>query len=178
MGYTEPPNKAVGDVFSEAMWDSYIRDNMIFLAVRPRALLHLDTNQAITTGATGEAIAFTDESFDTAALGDIAGAPTRVTFVVPGAYLIVAKVRFAADATGALRRAWLLKNGTDIIGETQVGPSAAYCAIPVMGLNQFSAATDYVQLWVAHDKGSDLNVEGDASGVYTWMSVHQLGNFS
>jgi len=178
MAFTVVLDKATGDRFLEADWDSYIRDNINFLAVPPRALLHLDTSQAITTGATGEAIAFTDESFDTAALGDIAGQPTRITFAVAGSYLIVAQIRFAADATGTLRRAWLLKNGTDIIGDAQVHPGAAYTSMHVMGLNQFSAVTDYVQLWVAHDVGSDLNVEGDASGVYTWMSVHWQGNFS
>ena len=29
MGWTEVPNKASGDVFTEAMWDTYIKDNHV-----------------------------------------------------------------------------------------------------------------------------------------------------
>jgi hypothetical protein len=134
-------------------------------------------DQAITTG-TNTALTFDSERYDNGGLHS-GGAATRLTAARAGVYLITASVRFdIVGTTDKERKVYLRLNGTTTLAVDQrpavpVG-SNDYTSITITTLYKL-AATDYVEVLVYHDYGTNINVMAlvNASPEFAmqWMST-------
>lgn len=93
-----------------------------------------------------------------------AGSPTRLTAPITGRYQAAAYVDFAGDADG-FRQAWILRNGTDILGYVKTLPAASgsptniTVSTPAFDLDKGG----YIQLIVRHSAGNDLVLNRDGT---------------
>lgn len=158
-------NPATGQV-APAAWGDAVRDGIIYLngTGRPRARVYNSGNQAITT-ATVTAITFDSERVDVGSCHSTSSNTSRLT--VPtgegGWYDIGGNVQFEANATG-YRSAIIRLNGTTRLAEvTYPVVSAGDPPSLVVSCKYQLAAADYVELCVAHSRGSNLNVLATAN---------------
>jgi len=128
---------------------------------QPRVDHRLATPQAITTGATGEAITFDTETTDVG-FSVSPGASIAIPTSKGGWYMITAGGRFDEPASplGTYRGVHIRVNGTDVsvdrkapVNDTADTQDTAFALSRGMTL----AAGDSVTLNVHHDHGSDLN---------------------
>ena len=113
------------------------------------------TNQSIVT-ATNTAISFDTERVDTGAMWDVAD-PTKIVFQTPGRYLIGARVRFAADATGTYRSLVLEANANLALAAQISVPGGVAFDLGVVSYELF-AAGDYIRAMVQHDAVGNVNI--------------------
>ena len=110
--------------------------------------------QSINT-ATPTAISFDTEDADTDGMY-AAAAPTRVTIVHPGLYLITAYVTPAASG-GYTSWAYIYLNNTTNIGGNNVAGVAAAAPIPCVTIARYLQAGDYLELYTSHNQGGAVN---------------------
>lgn len=113
------------------------------------------TNQSITAGA-AQAISYDTERVDTNDMWAV-GDPTKIVFNTAGRYLIGARVRFAADATGTFRSLVLEANANLALAAQITAPPAIAFDLGVVSYELF-AAGDYIRTMVAHDAAGAVNV--------------------
>ena len=120
------------------------------------------TTQSLTT-ATVTAITFDSEDYDIGAMHNPGVNPTR--FTVPagaaGLYTIIAKVSYAANATG-VRVARLRKNGSDISTQVTHAATAGATQVVMVCDDLVLAVADYIEVYGFQDSGGNLNT-GDAA---------------
>lgn len=122
-------------------------------SISPRA--YRTTDQTIGT-STDTVVTF--EADDADGLGHwVSGSASRLTCVVPGRYLPVASVRFAANGTG-FRAAWITKGGSSTVGRAQYPPTAAGSPtwFDVVGQPVTLAVGEYLELNVSQNSGGNL----------------------
>lgn len=121
------------------------------------------TNTTDTSSVTTEAtLAWDTEAVDTGGLHEGVTNPSRIT--VPtggdGLWLIGARVRFTSGSAATLRKAYIRKNGSTYIGESEVLQSTAAlaCTVSLTAFDPAAAATDYYEVRVA--SGTSVDVKG------------------
>lgn len=177
--YTTVPDKSSGDTISESNWDSHLKDNLNNLLTKPTAYAYDTTATVAITTATWTAVTLNDgEAWDTDAIHDLVTNPSRLTFTTPGIYLITYRAELAPDAGGTYREAGIRKNGATFLDVDRQAPNASLGARLGKSLVQNFVNGDYVELVVRHDKGSDLNLLGDGTGIYPHLSAVWLSRAS
>lgn len=94
---------------------------------------------------------------------------SRITFAIPGRYMVGGNCLFAASASGSYRYTWLRVNGTLYLDRADAPPSTVLGRMTVTTLYRF-AANDYVELVVQQDSGGALNMLGGVSGPWFWST--------
>jgi hypothetical protein len=121
------------------------------------------TTQSIAN-ATGQAVVFDTESFDTDTYHSTSSNTSRITAPTNGKYSFHANISFAINSTG-VRYIYFVKNGvttdrygannkTAVSGDlTQLSTSYVFTL----------TATDYVEVYAYQSSGGSLNLNGDAT---------------
>lgn len=127
-------------------------------------------NISIATGA-NTGLTFDGERYDPNGMHSTSTNTGRITISVPGIYLVIADIRFAANATGR-RTGYLQINATTVIGRivVPVNSGTVVTEMIVAAMYQF-AAGDYVEAYVFQDSGGNLNVEASANTSPEFMAV-------
>ncbi len=117
--------------------------------------------QTITT-ATWTALTFDTDLYDTDTIHDISSNTERLTATTAGKYIVVGNASFAADATNNLRAISIRQDGSTFLVENFYHPIQGGALDTKMNVTLLVnlAATEYVELMVFHDKGSNLNTLG------------------
>ncbi|KKL69544.1 hypothetical protein LCGC14_2113900 [marine sediment metagenome] len=117
--------------------------------------------QTITT-STWTALTFDTDTWDTDNIHDTSSNTERLTATTAGKYLIVGAASFAADATNNLRAISVRQDGTTFLTQNFYSPIQGGSFDTKMNVTLIVdlAATEYVELMVFHDKGSDLDTLG------------------
>lgn len=153
--YTAVPDKTAGDVFTEAMWDTYIRDNVNNLIVPPACRVYNSANLSIGNGSFS-ALTFNSERYDTDSMHSTSVNTSRITMATAGIYHYGCTVYFATSGTG-YRTIRVMLNGTTSLGYVELPPpSATGCGLYLAGDYAF-AANDYIEFQVYQNSGGALN---------------------
>ena len=126
--------------------------------------------KAITTG-TWTALLFDGEDYDTDTIHDVSSNTSRLTATTAGKYLVVGFACMATNTTGDLRGIRIDEGGDTIVALNYRSPiqgAIDTCMTISAVLNM--AAADYVELFVFHDKGSDLNALATMT-----FAMHKIG---
>lgn len=167
--YTTVADKSVGDVFTEAMWDDYIKTNTNNLIVPPSCRVYHSANQSLSN-TTDTTLAFNSERFDTDSMHDTVTNNSRITIQTAGIYLLSATVSFEANGTG-VRVVWLRLNGaTKIAQQSAVPPGVNTTDITIQTVYDLAAA-DYVQVLAYQSCGSPMNVTRNANYSPEFMAM-------
>lgn len=96
MPYTSPPDKASGDIVTEANWDTHIKGNLDFLHAPPGCMVLAGTTWTLSSSTT---ITFTfgtaEEVYDVGGMHAAAN-PSRLTVQSAGRYLVTASLGTAS----------------------------------------------------------------------------------
>ena len=174
--YTSPKTWTTGDVLTAADMNTYVRDNVIFLANdRPKVRLYRSTDQSIPS-ANPQVVQFTSETFkNVASLHSNSTNNSRIS--VPSAYaglwMFTAAVTFEANATG-FRQIDILYNSSTVIARQLVGSAAGATPTNVTVTTVYQmTGNDWVEVQVNQNSGSSLYVKAntDFSPVFSgvWM---------
>jgi hypothetical protein len=137
-----------------ASWGDQVRDNDEFLVATPQCTIAASVAQAVTTGTTGEALTGT-ESIDTDSMH--AGSSATVTMQTAGKYELTTTVQFDSGSTNRCFVKFVIEGDNYSVG--QVPPTGGGFSTIISGTRHYEAtAGDEAEVWVAHDKGSDLDV--------------------
>jgi hypothetical protein len=98
--YSNVPDKSVGNVFTEAMWDDYIKTNINNLMIPPMARAYISGTQGLNQNV-ADTFNCDGEAFDTDTMHDTVTNNDRLTFKTAGIYLVVAYMQLTADVNGA-----------------------------------------------------------------------------
>jgi hypothetical protein len=135
------------------------------------ALAHLDTGQTIVTG-THTKINLPTEVYDLD--GDF-DSSTNYRFIPPvtGEYVVIGQVGWANGTVDQKRYTSQIFVAGSLKAYIRVHASGTReLSIPVCGIFQLTATTDYVELYVYHTEGADTNVSSGAET--TFLSVHRI----
>lgn len=159
--YSTVPDKAAGDVFTESMWDDYLRTNLNNLIVPAAVRAHRTTTQSIPH-STFTDLLFDSERFDTDGMHSTVTNTNRLTVTTPGLYLIGGHVYWAFNGTG-LRSLRIMLNGSTALGYTEHVTSSLSGPGQQISTLYNLAANDYVTLNVWQNSGSAVNIETGAA---------------
>lgn len=109
--------KVGGDAFTEAMWDTYIRDNLNNLLIPACCIVSSSVDLTITNN-TVTSVLFDTEEVDTDAMHSTATNKNRVNTPTSGVYYIASTIAYDANATG-IRWCTINANGVDDIAASQ-----------------------------------------------------------
>ena len=131
-------------------------------------LAYVSSDQAITT-ATDTKITLDATTFDPSSLlGSNKITPTKA-----GTYLFVAKVTINALAAAKFTQIHVYKNGSQYVQcQTTMGV-ADRGEIILAGIAEMNGTTDYLELFVYHNHGSNRDASGASAD--TFLGVHRLG---
>jgi hypothetical protein len=139
-----------------------------------KAQMHLlAAGQAISTGA-AVVVDMDTDGFDPSNISDLGN--NRFVPTLAGYYLVEGRVMWAAYYTGVEENTYICKNGSAITSfrhNTSVNGAYSHTHT-VMALIYLNGSTDYVDLEVSHDRGSDVNIVGGTS-YHTCLNI--LGPF-
>lgn len=92
MAYTAPPTVATGDVHTAALWNTYIRDDISFLAAPPMCRVRATTSHALAAATYTFVPHFGTEDFDTNTMHSTTstGIRRRITIKTKGKYYVSA----------------------------------------------------------------------------------------
>lgn len=157
--YNVVPDKASGDVFTEAMWDDSIKTNINNLRVPPACSIARTAAQSINNN-TDTLVAFTaGAEFDTESPSDpmfSSGTNTRITIQTAGIYIVTAAVKWAGNTTG-VRYCTVRKNGTTIASSSTSNAAAFDVDLTASRALSF-ADNDYIDVNVYQNSGGALNL--------------------
>ncbi len=158
MPYTDPvATFAAGQKLTAAQLNTYLRDNLAFLARPPACSILADSGVAIATGSP-TIISGTSENYDwaEAPMHSNVTNPSRITAQVAGIYLAGVTISYVANGTGN-RQASLIVNGTTVyegdLVPAATGNSTACHATRTLEL----AVGDYVETRALQSSGGNLS---------------------
>jgi hypothetical protein len=149
-------NPASGTI-PPASWGDAIRDNFQTLAAGPACSVKASVAQAVTTGATGEALTADTENYDTDTMHS--GTQARITATTGGLYLATATIQFANDTDGNRGISFRIDGST--ILESGFVPASTGTNSTVLSTSRFLVLTagQYVETRAVHNAGADLDVQ-------------------
>lgn len=161
--YSTVPDKTAGDVFTEAMWDDYIKTNVNNLIVPPACRIYNSANLSIAT-ATFTTLTFDSERYDTDTMHSTSSNTGRITFGTAGIYSIGCLVYWALNTTG-IRTLRCMLNGSTALGYVEWTAGAGTGGGMNLAMDYAFAANDYIEFSVYQTSGGNLNVS--AGGNYS-----------
>jgi hypothetical protein len=164
--FSTVPDKSAGDVFTEAMWDTYVKDNGNNLIVPPSCTLYRSTTQSVATGGSWVEVLWDAETHDNDGMHSTSTNTNRITPTTAGLYLFIVQVAFAVNATGSRYLGMGLNGNNENMGSVgPVTPSGSdYCRMTLSCLQAMNGTTDYVSAKVIQTSGGALNILADATG--------------
>lgn len=145
------------------------------LPIIPACHAYQVNSQNIPTG-TDTAIIFDAESFDNDNIHDNSTNNTRLTCRTSGIYRISAIAWYGGGA-GTYRYSYISLNRSMNLAVSQITQNAAnaYALGATLTTNYALSANDYIELFMSHDKGSDI-VTGVGPG-YTHLCMEMITSF-
>ena len=133
-----------------------------------------NTNQSVADSVE-TAVTFQYETYDTDGFYATSPNPTRVTIPTGkgGYYLCIGQIHWGTSATG-FRTCSLRINGTDTRTQTEIGTSSRGSSVYAVDILSLSAG-DYIEVMGVQTSGGNLNVIGDSSNDYTYLTVQKVG---
>jgi hypothetical protein len=134
-----------------------------YATAQPRAVVYNSTTQSLSD-STLTAITFDTEDFDVGSMHSTSVNTSRITCPAngTGAYLVIGKVTYAANATG-VRVARIRKGGSDVATQaTHAATAGATQVVQTICLIGMTPPSDYVELYGFQTSGGALNT-GDAA---------------
>ena len=145
--------------------NAHVRDNLSFLYTPPMVRVY---NSATITGivtVTGTLLTYDSERFDTDTCHSTSSNTGRITATTAGKYLLGSQVTWEASSAGTYRDVYLQLGGATILVLNSQTPSGGNTVRQQAVTLYALAATNYVETWVGHDKGSNSSIT--AAGNYT-----------
>lgn len=174
--YTTVPDKAAGDIFTEGMWDTYIKDNGNNLIVPPscRATQSSGTSLSDNTETT---VAFNTEAWDTDGMHDTVTNNSRITIQTAGVYVVTAGLAVTSSVSVGMYAA-LRVNGSTYIAKAQDATNGGSLGARFLGVHAVYsfAAADYIELRALQTNASPASRTTDTT--YTWMAAAWVGKAS
>jgi hypothetical protein len=139
-----------------------------------KAQMHLlGAGQSIPSGS-ATVVTLDTDGFDPANISDLANYRFKPTLA--GYYIVEGRVLWGAYYTGVEENTYLCKNGVAFANfrhNTSVNGAYSHTHT-VYGIIYLNGSTDYVDLEVSHDRGSNVNIVG---GTYQHTQLNILGPF-
>lgn len=154
--YNTVPDKTVGDVFTEAMWDDSLKTNLNNLIVPAACRAYNNANIAVPNN-TFTALTFNSERFDTDGMHSTSVNTGRITVTTPGVYTVAAHVNFASNSTG-LRTARIRLNGATVLAVHDSPANSTGSASLTVATIYELALNDYLTVEVFQNSGASLDV--------------------
>lgn len=172
--YTTVVDKTAGDVFTETMWDVYIRDNVNNLITPPGGGAKRTTTQSLTTG-TWTAIGFDSEVglWDSDTVHNDVTNNSRLTLTTSGVYVVTGCIAFTGNSTG-MRGATITQNGVGVWTQHAPAHADGTQLVNVAGICVV-AANDYLELYGFQSSGGALNTVADGSFGPTRLAAVWVG---
>ncbi len=148
-------NPATGTV-APAAWGDQVRDNLEFLIDPPACSVYNSAAVSLANGA-ATVLGADSENYDNDSMHSTVTNTSRVTAQTAGRYLVIASVRFDANATGN-RQIDFYINGVLLTGGVILG-NAGSTNSTVLNLSKAAvlAAGDYVEVSATQRSGGALN---------------------
>lgn len=169
--FTTVIDKAAGDTWTAAMWNTYLRDNLNGLLTKPMVVARRTTT--ITASANVDTQVTLDaEDYDTDGMHSTSSNTARLTATTAGLYLVtfMARIYYGGGAGGTYSRTTIYKNGTTTIAGRQTilgtGSDALYTTVSALVA---LAATDYVQTYIQTGAGGGPMVYSGAVFHACWV---------
>lgn len=109
--WTTPKTWTVEELLRAVDLNTYVRDNLLYHHDPPRCAVRLTAAQSVAN-ATDHTISWDEAVWDSHAdMWDVGG-PSAITITRAGVYAFNLSVKWAENATGGKRAAYLQKNGT------------------------------------------------------------------
>ena len=134
-----------------------------------------NSGQAITTGAgSSTQVTFASPTdFDTDNFFDDANDQMVIPADLDGYYLLYGKVQFATG-TGDIRIRPRI-NGTAFAEFNAASTAGIPSSVAITPIIRLMAEGDTFQIWVAHNQGTNRNVDGDGTDEETYFGLQFLG---
>lgn len=168
--YTTVIDKAAGDTWTAAMWNTYLRDNVNGLLTKPMVVARRTTT--ITAAAnTDTQVTLDAEDYDTDGMHSTSSNTARLTATTAGLYLVSFQARlYYGGSSVNYGRTTIYKNGTATIAARQTilmtGSDACYTTVSALVA---LAATDYVQTYIQTNAGGGPMVYSGAVFHACWV---------
>lgn len=174
MAWTDPPDKTVAAAGPTAAdWNTYVRDNIAALRVRPMCRVRRTTTQSIPN-ATWTTITWDAERYDTANMHSTSSNTDRIVAPIAGMYEIIAHALIAIS-TSPDRIIGLMLNGVTEIARSRYPLQIAFAARLHVATQVYLNAGDYVTCRVYQSNGSALNLQVSGAQSPEFMAAW-LGN--
>ena len=132
-----------------------------------------DASDQTIANATGTAVAFDTEMYDTGGFHDNSTNNSRLTAPVSGYYIITGHIRFYGNATG-IRWISIREGGdTGIARQYNSSPGAGDIVLSVATI-YYLAASEYVELMVYQDSGGNLDTR-TVSDYAVRFAINRIG---
>jgi hypothetical protein len=159
VAFTTPATAVAGEILTAAFLNTYLRDNIAWMATDSPACRAYRTTNLIIGDVTESAITLDAERFDNAAVHSTGSNTSR--FTVPagagGKYVCTGAISWEASAGGSYRACILRVNGTIRIGQINTAPSAGHGSDATVCAIYALAAADYVEMSGIHNSGGLLS---------------------
>lgn len=170
--WTDPTVLARLDGATHTWWNTYIRDNLVYLFAPPACFVRRTADQTGVADGTWTTVTFPSgsatEDFDTDGMHSLSSHTSRVTMNDAGIYLIGGRVPigYVSPGTGGVWARMLL-NGTDIIAHK--GPAIRGDTAHIGLLTLWKAdAGDYVEIQGFSGLGATNSFPADSRGPCLW----------
>lgn len=170
MTFNVVPDKASGDVFTEAMWDDSIKTNINNLRVPPscRAIRNSDYTYTNNTAVQWNNDSTANYAWDTDGMWT-SGSNTRVTMSTAGVYIITASFYVVGTTNITVSQSYIRANGTTSIAELDLGQNKLE-TLGSLSSTFVSDGDDYVELFVNCTGGGTLTFKGSINHLgATWL---------
>ena len=169
MAYVDPntvSNPTTGQVIPAA-WGDQLRDNQEFFIDPPAVSAYHNTTQSVANN-TDDYLSCNAENFDNDSMHSTSTNNSRITINTAGRYMVIASIRFAADADG-FRQIKFEVNRTTTYESSLVLSSGSSLSTVLTGVRWMTlAASDYVEVICRHLAGAALDVQ-----VYEFAATFQ-----
>lgn len=150
-----------GEVPDGDLFNATLGRAIALLRNTPRVQARRTATQSITSHASNMyAVTFDGSLTNNDGMLNIASAPTRLTCVTPGLYLLSGQVGWAGSSSDMRRCRWY-KNGAGIEQQASEYPGGANAITKFAPtIETFLALGDYIELMVGQNTGAGLNISG------------------
>lgn len=163
MAFTTPATFVANDVLTAAQLNTYLRDNVAWLATdSPSARVYHDANQSLNN-TTETALSFNSERFDNASVHSTSSNTSRLTIPSGGGgkYLIGGAIVYEGNATG-VRGCHMRLNATTDWSQSVLNAASSGATQFTVTTAVTTSAADYWTMIGYQSSGGALNVTTNA----------------
>lgn len=170
--WTDPITVTAADFGRAADWNTYVRDNLLYLYQRPSCKVRRTSAQGVMTvqDSTLTTILWGEDAWDTHADMWASGSPGVVTLTRAGIYLIVAHVQW--DSNNVNKRSLALYKNDGATALDKVDQPASSPTEQQLTVVSNFAANDYIDLRAYQTSGAQREIGTDRTDMaVTWLGV-------